>query len=199
MFLAATVLVAGCDRQSAPKEQANESTAAVANDAASVPSADEAVAANPAAPRAGVFDTSRKGSPAPDFAFLDPSGKQVTLASYRGKPVLLNLWATWCAPCVKEMPTLDALAARDGATLTVIALSQDLDPAKVAPFWAAGGYKALKSSTDPKLAFSTGMGANLPTTVLYDAQGKELWRLTGSIDWAGAEAKAAIDEALAGA
>jgi thiol-disulfide isomerase/thioredoxin len=120
----------------------------------------------------------------------------VTLAAYRGTPVLLNLWATWCAPCVKEMPTLDALAAREGAKLKVVALSQDLEPEKVAPFWAKGGYKAIRPATDPKLAFSTGLGANLPTTILYDAGGKEVWRFTGSTDWAGDEAKARIAEGM---
>lgn len=199
-FLMTTLLAAGCDRQSSPKEQANATAEALRNASveqdASIPAPDEVVGttAVPAA-ATGTFEASHKGSAAPDFAFTDPAGKPVTLAAYRGKPVLLNLWATWCAPCVKEMPTLDALAARDGAKLQVIALSQDIDAAKVAPFWTKGGYAALKPSTDPKLAFSVGMGANLPTTILYDASGKEVWRLSGSIDWAGPEAKAKLAEA----
>ena len=56
----------------------------------------------------GSFDRSHKGEAAPAYGFADPTGKQTTLAAYKGTPVLLNLWATWCAPCVAEMPTLDA-------------------------------------------------------------------------------------------
>jgi thiol-disulfide isomerase/thioredoxin len=179
----AALLAGGCDRQSAGNGQGEVAAA----DNASAPAPDEATAA-PAQASAGTFDTSHKGEAAPAFAFADPTGKSVTLASYRGKPVLLNLWATWCAPCITEMPTLDALAQRTAGKLQVIALSQDLDATKVAPFWTEQGYKTLRPSTDPKIAFSTGLGANLPTTILYDAQGKELWRFTGSTDWSGVEA-----------
>jgi thiol-disulfide isomerase/thioredoxin len=193
-ILAAALMAGGCDRQSPPAEQANAAAPAneVAEDA-SAPAPDEATGDAPTAP-IGTIDRSHKGEAAPTYGFTDPAGKPVTLATYRGKPVLLNLWATWCAPCVAEMPTLDALAAREGARLTVIALSQDLDAAKVPTFWTAGGYRTLKPSTDPKLAFSTGLGANLPTTILYDAAGKEVWRMTGSLDWAGPEAKTALAE-----
>jgi thiol-disulfide isomerase/thioredoxin len=197
-FLAAAALLAGgCDRQSPGNGQGE---VAAGNDAgaggnADAPAPDEAVAA-PAQARPGTFDTSHKGEAAPDFAFADPDGKSVTLASYRGKPVLLNLWATWCAPCVVEMPTLDALAKREGAKLQVIALSQDLDASKVAPFWKDAGFAALRPSTDPRIAFSTGLGANLPTTILYDAAGKEVWRFTGSMDWASPEAGKQIGSVL---
>ncbi|HWK36630.1 TlpA disulfide reductase family protein [Sphingomonas sp.] len=171
--------------------QGNESANVAAGDEVPPPSPDEALASGPAA-KPGSFDTSHRGEAAPDFAFQDPAGKSVTLAAYRGTPVLLNLWATWCAPCIKEMPSLDALAVREGAKLQVIALSQDLDAAKVAPFWAKGGYRAIKPSLDPKIAFSTGLGVNLPTTILYDAAGKEVWRVSGAAEWDGADAAKAL-------
>lgn len=191
VFTLGLALLAGaCDRASAPNEQGEANVAA---EDASAPAPDEAVASAPSA--AGTYDRSHKGEAAPAFGFTDPDGKAVTLAAYKGKPVLLNLWATWCAPCVKEMPTLDALAAKAGTTLHVIALSQDLDAAKVQPFWTKGGYKALRPSSDPKLAFSTGLGANLPTTILYDAAGREVWRFTGSAEWNGEEAAKMIGEA----
>jgi thiol-disulfide isomerase/thioredoxin len=85
-LLLALPAIAGCDRQSATNQQANESAAATP--------------ANESAPSAAKVDTSHKGEAAPDIAFQGPDGAKLTLADFRGKPVLLNLWATWCAPCV---------------------------------------------------------------------------------------------------
>jgi thiol-disulfide isomerase/thioredoxin len=142
------------------------------------------------------LDRSHKGEAAPDFAFADPSGKQATIADYRGTPVLMNLWATWCAPCVQEMPTLEALAKREGDGLKVLTISQDMDgPAKVVPYFQQAGFAAIEPWSDPDLRFSVGLGANLPTTILYDGEGREVWRITGAIDWAGDEARALIGEA----
>src|SRR5215213_4472067 len=70
------------------------------------------------------LDRSHAGDPAPGAAFENPEGEPASLADFRGKPLLLNLWATWCAPCVVEMPTLDALAAREGERLEVLTVSQ---------------------------------------------------------------------------
>jgi thiol-disulfide isomerase/thioredoxin len=180
-----TVLIGGCDRQSPPAEQA-------ANNA-SAPSPDE-VTASAATPAPGAIDRSHKGEAAPAAAFLDPAGKSVSLADFRGKPVLVNLWATWCGPCVKEMPTLDALA-RSGA-IRVVAVSQDMGgAAKVTPFFKDHGFSTLKPYLDPKLALGTALGANLPTTILYDANGREVWRETGGYDWSGDAAKALIADA----
>ena len=191
VLFAALIAGGGCDRQSARSGQGGENPAAPTRDDATEVSPDEAV--GPAkAVKPGTFDRSHRGDAAPDFAFTDPAGKRVTLADFRGRPVLVNLWATWCAPCIKEMPTLDALAAR--GQVAVVALSQDMEADRVAPFWARGGYRALKPYYDGKLAFSTALAATLPTTILYDARGKEVWRLTGGYDWAGAEAAKAIVE-----
>jgi len=189
LLLVSVLAIGGCDRQSQPPEQANAAAPAADNHA------DNAAEA-PAAPKIGSVDRSHKGSAAPDFAFKGPDGKNVTLAKFRGKPVLLNLWATWCAPCIKEMPTLDTLAGDLDGKVQVIALSQDLEgSAKVDPFFAKTGVKHLKPWLDPDIRFSTSMNANLPLTIFYDAQGKELWRMSGGFDWAGKEARALIAEA----
>ena len=177
LMLPAILLAAACDRQSAPGEQAND------------------VAAVPDAPVAGAIDRSHKGEAAPAFGFTGPDGRPASLATFRGRPVLLNLWATWCAPCVKELPTLDRLAARSAGKLQVVALSQDMDTAKVAPFFAERRFAALKPYTDARMAWTPAVAANLPTSILYDGAGKEMWRTTGDLDWTGATAARALAEA----
>ncbi len=180
--------IAGCDTAKQPGEQANaavdgESPAAPANGTAE-------------AERIGTIDRSHKGEAAPAIAFTAPDGKKTNLAAFRGKPVLLNLWATWCAPCVREMPALDRLAQREGAKLQVLTVSQDLEgAAKVTPYFAKAGFKALQPWLDPDVGLSTHYGVNLPTTVLYDAQGREVWRVAGDMDWDGETAKGWLAEA----
>jgi thiol-disulfide isomerase/thioredoxin len=186
--LLAAPLVGCGDRASNDGGQGN------AVSAAPTASPDEAAPAAPP-PRSGGIDESRAGEAAPTLGFLDPAGKPVTLAAWRGRPVLLNLWATWCGPCVKELPTLDALAAQKAGKLAVVTLSQDMDPAKVAPFFAERKFKALKAYTDPKLAWVPAVASNLPTSILYDAQGKEVWRTVGDLDWTGAVATKALAKA----
>ncbi len=117
--------------------------------------------------------------------FTDPDGETIDLASFKGRPLLVNLWATWCAPCVKEMPTLDALAANDD-NLQVITVSQDLDGRQaVDPFWAENGFTTIQPYTDAGNNLLTALGGNpqLPTTILYNAKGQEVWRLIGPTEW----------------
>jgi thiol-disulfide isomerase/thioredoxin len=178
LLLVAASLTGGCDRQSAPKQQA-----------------EGANAVTPAPIAADKLDRSHKGEAAPAFAFTDAKGAKRSLADLRGKPVLLNLWATWCAPCIKEMPTLDALAVRAGDALQVLTISQDTDPAKVAAFFAEKKFAKLQPYLDGELAFSTQMGVNLPTTILYDSAGREIWRISGDMDWAGDAVTKLIAEA----
>ena len=159
---------------------------------------------NPATePHKGV-DRSHKGAAAPDAAFNSPDGKPISLAKFRGVPVLVNLWATWCAPCVKELPTLDKLGAahRADGGLGVVAISQDSGPqASVDAFLKALKVSDLAAYHDPKMALSAALGPDtvLPTTILYDAAGKEVWRYVGDLDWTGPEAAKLLAEAKVGA
>jgi thiol-disulfide isomerase/thioredoxin len=162
--------------------------------------ANEAVAAEPAGPVKGV-DRSHAGKPAPDSTFKDPDGEDTTLAEFSGKPVLVNLWATWCAPCVKELPTIDRVAqAQDkNGGLQVVAISQDSGPhASVVAFLDSHKIEKLAAYQDEKMSLSGAMGAEvLPTTVLFDAQGREVWRYTGDLYWTGPEAAKLLAEAAA--
>jgi thiol-disulfide isomerase/thioredoxin len=133
----------------------------------------------------GRLDRSQAGKAAPATAFEDPDGALASLADFRGKPVLVNLWATWCAPCVAEMPTLDRLAAREKARLQVLTVSEDLNGReKVEAFFARQGYGNLETWLDPQMALMSELKVQiLPTTIFYDAQGREVWRVTGMEDW----------------
>jgi thiol-disulfide isomerase/thioredoxin len=144
----------------------------------------------------GILDRSFAGTPAPASGFQDPRGTSVSLASFRGKPLLVNLWATWCAPCIAEMPTLDALAARE-RELQVLAVSQDLDGReKVDAFFAQRGFRMLQPYVDPQLSLMSELKVStLPTTILYDAEGREVWRMTGMEDWAAGRAAGLLREA----
>jgi len=171
-------LLGGCDRQSDAATQQAESANA-ANSAE-------------AAPAAG-FDRTHRGSPIPDLKVSGLDGKPVELASLKGKPLLVNLWATWCAPCVAELPTLNKLAGDKAATLRIVEISQDSGEdgsaaTKVKAFWERKNLAHLSTLIDPKGEASTKYGATtLPTTVYYDAQGREVWRLVGGHDWSSTE------------
>ena len=162
------------------------------------PTANDANAAEAGLPAKGV-DRTHRGEQAPDVAFQDPDGGEISLADFRGTPVLLNLWATWCAPCVKELPTLDALARqnRDQGALGVVTVSQDMAPqASVEAFLAKLKVDDLGAYHDPKMALSGALNVQvLPTTILYDAQGREVWRYVGDLDWTGEEAARLLADA----
>jgi thiol-disulfide isomerase/thioredoxin len=161
--------------------------------------ANESIPGAQAGPQKGV-DRSHKGAPPPNATFSDPDGGETNLPDFAGKPVLVNLWATWCAPCVKELPTLDRLSvARQD--ITVLAVSQDMGPqASVEAFLTSHKIARLGAYHDPKSALSGSLGpdAVLPTSILFDASGKEVWRYVGDLDWTSPEAARLLAEAKAG-
>lgn len=180
-LLALATLAGGCDRTLPGKGQGG---------------ADATPTASAAPVAVGTIDHGHAGEAAPDFAFQDAGGSGVTLARFRGAPVLVNIWATWCAPCIAEMPALDALAARAPGGLQVVTISQDLNGADaVLPFYKAKGIKALKPWLDPDLHFSTAMAANLPVSILYGSNGREVWRVAGPMDWGSAAVAKQLAEA----
>ena len=139
-------------------------------------------------------------SEVPDIAFKDANGTDVSLAKWRGKVVLLNLWATWCAPCRKEMPTLADLQRQLGSEdFEVIALSVDRKGlAASAAFLKETGSDALGLYVDQtSKALQELQALGLPVTVLIDRQGREIGRLLGPAEWNGAEAIALIKAAIA--
>jgi thiol-disulfide isomerase/thioredoxin len=146
----------------------------------------------------GRVDISQRGKEIPAIPFVAPGGGPASLAQFRGKPLMVNLWATWCAPCKAEMPALDAIAQKEAGRFRLITVSQDLEGAKVVtPFFQKEGFKALPQYLDQQNmlmeAFQTD---TLPTTIFFDAHGKEQWRVMGAMDWGGAGAKKLIDDAL---
>jgi thiol-disulfide isomerase/thioredoxin len=193
LLLAATG-ISGCDRQSAAPAQGNAATTDEVT-SGEVTSGEAGGSAAPAAPQIGI-DRSHRGDPAPTISFTAPDGKPTTLAAFRGKPVLMNLWATWCGPCVAELPTLNAAAASYADKVHVLAISQDTQKAADVPqFLNDHGATALAPYVDDQMGLSLGYGANLPTTILFDSTGKEVWRWHGGNDWTSARSKALIAEA----
>lgn len=178
----------GCDRQKAdaPQGEASNATAPANQAAATYPT--------------GRLDRSHAGSIAPNTGFEDPQGRPVTLASFRGKPLLINFWATWCGPCIVEMPALDRLAAREGETLKVLTISQDTDGrAAVTQFFRARNFQHLEAYLDGETALMMALQLDtLPTTILYDAEGREVWRMTGATEWEGERATRLLTEAEGG-
>lgn len=199
--LALAGLLAGCDRQNPPAPQGNG-----ANAAAAAPAPGGAPAAGNATAHAqyptGRLDRSHGGRPAPDAAFQRPDGGEVRLSAFRGRPLLVNLWATWCGPCVVEMPSLDRLAGSQADNgVQVIAISQDAQDGrrKVTDFFAARSLPNLQPYLDPEMALMFALGADtLPTTILYDSRGREVWRMVGMADWQGDRVARLLLEADAG-
>jgi thiol-disulfide isomerase/thioredoxin len=137
--------------------------------------------------------------PLPDIHFLAGSGKEMSLASFKGKVVLLNVWATWCAPCREEMPDLDKLQAALGSDkFQVAALAVDksgIDGAK--KFLADIGTEKLEVFADPTAKEGLKLKViGMPTTILIDAEGREVGRLIGPAKWDSPEARKLIEAQL---
>lgn len=139
----------------------------------------------------------------PDLAFQDASGKPLTLAHWRGRTVLLNLWATWCVPCRKEMPTLNALEQKlGGPRFEVVAVNIDTrDPNKPKAFLKDIGVDKLAYYADPGARTfqdlkEIGRAFGMPTTLLVDPQGCELATIAGPAEWASDDAVKLVQAAL---
>jgi thiol-disulfide isomerase/thioredoxin len=145
------------------------------------------------------FQLAKPPKPMPDLVFNDADDKPLKLADYKGKIVMLNFWATWCAPCVKEMPSLDRLQAEmDADKFVVLPLSLDgPTKPKVAPFYQDRKLTHLGVYFDKgKKAMQALNISVLPTSILIDAEGRELGRLEGEADWDKPEALAMMKAAL---
>lgn len=139
---------------------------------------------------------------APSHVFYDAAGAPTRIADFQGQVVVLNVWATWCAPCVLEMPTLAALQkSYAGKPVKVVAVSvdQDKDLAKAQAFIARHAPLDFYIDRERKISFVlTPPAPGMPTTVIYGPDGVERARLAGEADWTSPEAKAVIDQVLAG-
>jgi thiol-disulfide isomerase/thioredoxin len=148
---------------------------------------------------AGDFSPIEPPLQSPAAPFEDSMGQTVTLDSFHGKVVLLNLWATWCPPCVAEMPELDKLQADlEGAGLEVVAVSTDAQGIKKsAPFYRRAGITHLALYNDTRSALPQALKVTgLPLSLLIDRDGNVVGRMDGPALWDSPEAKALIQHYL---
>ncbi|MGA2892552.1 MAG: TlpA disulfide reductase family protein [Xanthobacteraceae bacterium] len=142
----------------------------------------------------------------PELAFKDAQGRDRTLLDWRGRTVLLNLWATWCVPCRREMPALDALEDKlGGANFEVVAINIDTrNPDKPLAFLKEAGVNHLAYYTDQSARLfedlkTTGLAFGMPTTIIVDRSGCEIGNMAGPAEWASGDGVKLISAAIAGA
>ncbi len=133
--------------------------------------------------------------PQPRMTFSGPDGTEMSLSDYRGKLVLLNVWATWCAPCIIEMPMLNALQAeRGGDDFQVVTVSIDRQAVDAEQFFGANGITYLDAWHDGSYSLAAKVSApGLPVSIFYSPSGRELARVAGEVDWTSPEARALVD------
>jgi len=145
------------------------------------------VEASPAIPPAlAALKADPAPKPAPAATFLDAQGHPQPLSAFKGRVVILNLWATWCAPCIAELPAVGKLAAAlgDGKVAVVAVNASHDDAAKVADFLKSHGAGNLAVYRDPDLSVLTAFGSQgLPFSVVIDANGREIARASGPMKW----------------
>ncbi len=138
--------------------------------------------------------------PGSDVAFEGDDGSEMTLAAFAGKHVLVNFWATWCAPCREEMPQLVELQeAYGGEDFEVVTIATGRnDEAGMERFLSEIGAESLPRHRDPRQALARSMGVlGLPVTVLLDPEGREIARLQGEADWSSDSARAIVEQMIA--
>ncbi|WPY94032.1 TlpA disulfide reductase family protein [Limimaricola variabilis] len=140
----------------------------------------------------------RAGSEVP---FESAEGGEITLGDFAGKPVLVNFWATWCAPCREEMPQLAALQETLGGPefeVVTIATGRN-EPVAMERFLSEIGAEDLPRHRDPRQSLARDMGVlGLPVTLILDAEGREIARLQGEADWSSDSARAILEAVIAG-
>lgn len=146
----------------------------------------------------GEFIPATSAQPAPELSFDGLDGKPVALADFKGKLLLLNLWATWCQPCIKEMPSLAKLESKLGPNFVVFAVSEDRGGAGVVkPFVGKLRLDKLKIGLDPKsVATHTLHARGLPTSLVIGADGNVLGKVEGASDWDSDEMVATLTKLL---
>ncbi len=145
------------------------------------------------------FTLAKTPKPVPDISFQDGAENKRSLAEWRGKVVLLNFWATWCAPCRREMPALDALQVKLAAQgFEVVALSSDRKGFDaINPFYKKIGIQNLAPYADTTIKAQRAFRIiGLPTTVLIDREGREVGRIAGPAEWDNDDAIALIEHYL---
>jgi thiol-disulfide isomerase/thioredoxin len=138
--------------------------------------------------------------PVPETRFLDAAGKDVALADFKGRVLLVNFWATWCAPCIQELPSLDRLQAEiGGKDFTVLTINEDRQGAAVAgPFLEKHGLKHLGTHADRQMALARALDLHgMPSTYLVDRKGRIVGSLVGPAEWDSPAAKALIRRHIA--
>jgi len=170
LALGATATLSACDRGDTGKAAAPQASVA---------------AQPPAALKLNMIDRSHAGTPAPDVTFEWHGGEPVHVADFKGQKVLVNLWATWCAPCIAEMPQLDQLAGARRGKMIVLPVSQDMEGWLVVnKFFAEGRFNTLQPYVDQPGSYAESIKAKgLPVSILYDEKGIEIWRVAGTPNW----------------
>lgn len=146
----------------------------------------------------GKFRFAQTEATTPELNLHDLAGQVRTLSSWRGKTVLLNLWASWCEPCRQELPSLQALQGRlPGPDFAIVTVSIDHKVEEARLFLQGASTTGLTVLLDPTLSTLKALGAEgVPTSILIDPQGRETGRLSGSADWSSDEAVVLIEATM---